>query len=996
MSEWGALRSGKEAENYWTGRLVEELHKTGLPSAGFERVFRIRKGGKETTSKPDISFSNGGVHILSAKYGARKELEAYKSADEYKEDLGLSFARTGQKIGEVFAITYPASRSEKFHLHILPSSTHDELSFTLESVEAVASQIKAAIDGLLEISAQEPLLDEAGRMLRWGADDLAGSLKGVTLQELEILFGGHNFFESLLKPRLKGEKKAEALRLGAAYLFINQLLFYVLLSQAARRERNPLSVDYPEILPEHFHDPKYLQRKHFNRVRSKNYEPIYGIEIAWLFKGHNAEEACENLVRAILALAPKMTVPDLVGQVFQTLIPLEIRKPLGAYYTNPAAANLLAKLAVRHPDDHILDPACGSGTLLVASYREKKRLSAGKDEREMHRRFVEKEITGIDAMAFSAHLAAVNLALQQPLMETEHVRIGIADSTSKGPGMTLGANETSLPRELHQVELNHDFDEPPARSKKGAVKVSKTGARDIVLSPVDVVIMNPPFTSWDNMGESYREALKMSFALEKPAYRDALYWKVSQQAFFLLLADRFLKPGGIVAAVLPITTFTGQAFGTLMKHILAHYTVRVIAVGLSRSAFSEDTSLGECLFVAEKKKPEKGSRFILMGTMKSPDEWTNIDIELMVEAARKKRSASGIVNVEEFDQEALLHDRETLTGLIFRLNPHYRRAMDELRILFSTRKLVRFDTLGVSLKRWVLGGGWLIHYGSKALFGYRGEERALKESDRLIIDGERDSRILLRDKVTGHLYRFRPKDLSPALRRFSYLSSVDATGFTDVVVTEISEELKSAMEAFYGETETKKFLKRIQEVDKKKGRGKWQVMVQRGMTTLAFAGRLNLAAPGTTVVCCRSEKPMLLAAYGFMLSGDLNSRDERFLCLWFNSTVFLLHLMDKLTITEGPWVRMEGYIVNPSLVPDFRKFTDREWRLVDQLYEDIKDARLPSLVEQLNEHPIRKKLDSGILAIFNGSDDNEAERTGEIMRKGVLDAIEALKRTIVK
>jgi len=43
MPKWGPLRGGKEAENYWNGRLVEALHKAGFPSAGFERIFTVRK-----------------------------------------------------------------------------------------------------------------------------------------------------------------------------------------------------------------------------------------------------------------------------------------------------------------------------------------------------------------------------------------------------------------------------------------------------------------------------------------------------------------------------------------------------------------------------------------------------------------------------------------------------------------------------------------------------------------------------------------------------------------------------------------------------------------------------------------------------------------------------------------------------------------------------------------------------------------------------------------
>jgi len=201
MPAWGSLKGGKEAENFWNQKLVEELHRIGFPSAGFERIFAVRKEGKEVQSKPDISLTNGGIHIVSAKFGTRRELEAYKSADEYKEILGPTLARLGQKLGEVFAVTYRATKTEKFHLHVLPRGAHAEISLTLDSLPEVAQHIKRTIEGLREELKwrEEPVLEEARRLLRWGAEDLAASIKGITLAELEAIFGGHDFFHSVLQ-----------------------------------------------------------------------------------------------------------------------------------------------------------------------------------------------------------------------------------------------------------------------------------------------------------------------------------------------------------------------------------------------------------------------------------------------------------------------------------------------------------------------------------------------------------------------------------------------------------------------------------------------------------------------------------------------------------------------------------------------------------------------------------------------------------------------------
>src|SRR4029077_423107 len=115
----------------------------------------------------------------------------------------------------------------------------------------------------------------------------------------------------------------------------------------------------------------------------------------------------------------------------------------------------------------------------------------------------------------------------------------------------------------------------------------------------DLVIMNPPFTYWGNMSKPYRENMKLRFLNERSIYREIIVKKTSQQVFFFLLAERFLKRGGQIAAVSPLTTFTGRAFQAFTSWFCNNYTIRYIVVGLGRCSFSEETSLTECLVMAD-------------------------------------------------------------------------------------------------------------------------------------------------------------------------------------------------------------------------------------------------------------------------------------------------------------------------------------------------------------------------------------------------------------
>ena len=76
----------------------------------------------------------------------------------------------------------------------------------------------------------EPSTDFIIKTLRESALYITLALKYLSGKDLESLFGGKEVFENILQYE---EKKypVEALRLASAYLLINQILFYHILSR---------------------------------------------------------------------------------------------------------------------------------------------------------------------------------------------------------------------------------------------------------------------------------------------------------------------------------------------------------------------------------------------------------------------------------------------------------------------------------------------------------------------------------------------------------------------------------------------------------------------------------------------------------------------------------------------------------------------------------------------------------------------------------------------
>ena len=100
---------------------------------------------------------------------------------------------------------------------------------------------------------------------------------------------------------------------------------------------------------------------------------------------------------------------------------------------------------------------------------------------------------------------AVNLALQQPLLETDFVRAGRVDFTGLRPNDTIQPTGHALPEEFHQKTFYYDFsnDSETRPVMKRVPSLKKDQEYPIETPKVDVVIMNPPFTSQNNLSEDY-------------------------------------------------------------------------------------------------------------------------------------------------------------------------------------------------------------------------------------------------------------------------------------------------------------------------------------------------------------------------------------------------------------------------------------------------------------------------------------------------------------
>lgn len=986
--------------------LSREIEATGLSPTPFPQ-FHFPPGSAKRRAEPDLEIVNGGHHFVSAKKGENQFPAAFATAVDYALTVPHAVELKGKRVGEFFAVTYPKAPEEKFHVMVVTRfGHHGPLTFSpLDSVGEVARLIKSVIDGQFDEYSRslEPAGAAARRLLYWGAESLGRAIRHVSDEELESIFGGRDFFRSVLSTSLKGEKRQEALRIGPAFLFVNQVFFYMLLSQANTKAGRK---QYPPIADADRQFPSKLDELYFSRVRDIDYKPIYGIHVAHFFSGKEATEACGDIIGALDGLVPALDTSDLSGQVFQALIPLGIRKPLGAHYTNPNAAALLASLAVEEPRSVVFDPACGSGTLLVAAYRRKMLLAGGAASKRLHKPFVEEELFGVDAMAFSGHLAAVNLALQRPLEETDSVRIGTADSTLLRPnGEPIGATDSVVPTALRQRRLDDVARQtsPKARSR-GAVGLKDHGDASqgsFSIPEVDNILMNPPFTSWENMDTGYRSALRLHFKNVSKRYFPLITFRPSQQLFFLLLADRFLKKGGTMAAVLPLTTFTGKSFLSFTEWFIKNYQVRYMILGLGRASFSEDTALTECMVVATKSPPVPGHKITIIGVENPPETWTEDGLKQLLSIAVDGRAGSNEeARVLTVPQGRLSPASDSLGGIYLGLDPAYRIAQSAFKTFMTkSSSLVSWATAesryGVSISGGLRSGEHLSYYGPKGLIVLRNRPRKRLRDDRLVLSGYSGSALRSADLTTGETFDYPLQATGRAIRKFSYLPSLDVSDSADFYFRKYLPELETIFRRYYSESDTKKFLSRIRETTSDRPGGRWQGRASESSSSLVLVRRIDFGAPGSTVLCTWSHEPVFVACEAYGVSNVPDEYQQKLLALWFNSTFFLLEVVAHATITRGTWMKIEEFSLAACDIPALHLLSPAEKKIVDSTWSSITGTPWPALMDQLlsSEGP-RVELDDAVLKLLGCLDQSERRSLAEKVRAGVHSALIGLARTM--
>jgi len=746
------------------------------------------------------------------------------------------------------------------------------------------------------------------------------------------------------------------MRQAATYLLVNQLLFYHVLSR--------VDASFPAVDEEKIGKPADLA-VYFEPVLKRDYSSIFGFDVASRLPD-SATEVVKKVVVVVKALAPEKIRHDLLGKVFHELIPFEIRKAVAAFYTNNEAAEILAQLAIDKPDAKVMDLAVGSGTLLVAAYRRKRELLQkvkGTIELEDHKRFLEQDLTGIDIMPFAAHLAVVHLSLQALLYETEKVRVAVWDSTELKPGQTIPAIWTELKAAYRRPTLDMfakgNLTEE-AYVTKGAVTLEGVGGERIPLEQADLVIMNPPFTRQERLPFQYKEALNQRLK----EYEEKLHGQLGLYGYFIFLADKFLKPDGRLALVLPATVLRLESTQGIRNLLTEDYLLEYIITTSERSAFSEGARFREILLVARKKQEGinidgKTVRCAVISLKKLPKDleeakkfssyFKNFRTQPLEKVIKDEFSAILVTESE------LRKNVDNLFRLIAASEPDLVEIWSKMQSKSPLTKLSTFLESEDSLAR----GFEMTFKGISPVSAYttvlmRDAERALKKHDQWIVSSITDKQVIAENKFTHETIKMPRKVLLYALRRLSGVKTLDISDSLDLMVI---EPFEGCDKLFEGKANLNNSL------------SLWSRYVKSRETKLVFIRRFNLSAPRTILFAHYSSHPFAASKMMYCFK-YITESDAKILTLWLNSTFNILQVFLDRIETEGAFISLSKYSLLDSYILNPLKLSKEQKDAIFSLNDKIKNVEFPSLLKQLKgKFPARVEIDKLMLKVLSLGDD---------------------------
>ena len=602
---------------------------------------------------------------------------------------------------------------------------------------------------------------------------------------------------------------------------------------------------------------------------------------------------------------------DLLGRIFHRV--LETARYDGSFYTTTAAATLLATLAIREDmcdwSDpgaisrlRITDPACGTGTLLMATAERIRDLASVARRDQVSRLLIENVLTGYDVNLTATHLAATTLGLLSPTTTFKEMKIyrallGVEHGEAKlGSLEFLSQEKAGQPRLLpwptgiEQVE-----------SEQAVAEAERA----------DLVIMNPPFTRDSLRHDQFNRADEQKLkAREKALFAEQPVHLSSNGNAFLVLANHIAKlEGGIVASVLPLVTATNVSALGIRKFLARQFHIETVITSHdpARSYFSENTAISEMLLICRRwnEITEKPATKVinLYENPASPTAALGLAQDII---QNNIASIKGTVQLWNSDRMPAGN-----WGAVQFLSPYLCEGFQSLKSgqFFATAELGQITEIGPD-GRGLRGTFERSELGQIAEIGPAGQAvRGIFDRSEV---PDQNAMIALWDHKTDH-----------------------------------TQTMSAAHDTY---------------ITAKPGKARQANALWRQRATLLLAARARLNT--TRVVSVRLPQRVLGSAWVPCKPTDKGESTEKAICVYLNSTVGALAILGNRSIRDLSYSQFSMDDLRRIPVPDFNALGEAKVNALASVYDQLhKWILLP--LPQMMEDETRKALDAIVVAALD-------------------------------
>ena len=633
-------------EEVINSELAELLRKCGL-QADPETI--------KKANKPDVIINMGGLNVvIEGRFGNKQSL---------RRDVK---ARIEEGIADIsLGILYPSELREADDLNHLREKIkrclyHGFVCYYgkqgVESQDFESSGLRDVVEilnNIFGIYIRNDLVREQVKdveeLLEEAVDDICKTNfffnSEALVERLRDTLGVTNHEQKEKPSKKKSQREIKDLLRIATFVLLNALIFHEVLASAGKGGSS--------LRRAQSHRQKFLLAE-WQKILKDDYAPVFWLARE-ILNAFPTSPQTESLLKQLADKALEVVASgillkhDFMGRIYHKLLLRTTGKYYATFYTSIPAAWLLANLIFKTPHPswdfadvgnienfRVIDPACGSGTLLSAAYMAMKQMyviSAPQtvDLRTFHRLCMENIFHGWDILDYATHLTLTTLALHNYRSSFSSCNIYT---------LPAGVERVNGQEVVHLGSLDY-------LSKQLAFKgwgftapvISKGMAGDkreqqIPVPKADVVIMNPPFSRSANPNVKFgysQEKVKKKMNEELSKLTRQLGMEGIGQAglgpYFILLADRLLKSNGRMGIVIPRGMLSGVSWSKIREKLMKGYEVEYIvsnhdpgdnAQGIEPWNWSENTDLAEVLIVARKTKETRDTKVLYINLWNKP------------------------------------------------------------------------------------------------------------------------------------------------------------------------------------------------------------------------------------------------------------------------------------------------------------------------------------------------------------------------------------------